>query len=84
MHDSSARPSLYHRDSQVDDRSIPPQSGRHPNIRVESNMPTKAEVTATSPPEKALCTQTHRRAAPAHRYHHLSLTPMRNSFTLIR
>jgi len=36
------RPSVGH--------SIPPQSARHPNIRVAPNLPTKQEATATPPP----------------------------------
>ena len=54
------------------DRSIPPQSPRHPNIHVELDMLTNAESTATPTPRRHLCTQTYRRPAAARRYRLLS------------
>ena len=51
MRGGSAHPSLHQPNSLFDDRSIPLQSARHPNIRVEPDVPTKAETTATLPPK---------------------------------
>ena len=59
--------SVRPRNPPFDDRSIPPQSGRRPSIRVEPNVPPKAEVSATPPPREGSMhsMQTHRHPSSA-------------------